>query len=508
MEAIQAMTGSSSRCYTVGDLIMSCEPLVWILESSAYKIRCAYCLQKNQELRTCSGCHLHRYCNPVCQAADWKVEHKFECALLKTIGTGMRLGTERWSLRQTVSGHYAVPTEMIAKLANKIKLNTMMDIPGIGRASAKDLLLMLPENPSQAEVELELQPALSAMEAQNSLVVGLPAAEFLAYYGILRYNILPIYDTFHIPTIPIGLAVYPQAPPRWMTPVCWDINVVLNCRGRRLVIHAVEVIQEYTGLADLRYSDMAREPFCLTRTARRDKFEKRFGYPCACRRCTEEYDAEINPLRCVTVGCTNRIPSDSRAQKACSECGAINSDRLKQFRGFIQLHENIMSRYSLKLPGGIFMEFCKEIDAAGILQPDAHIRYVYGWELAHKYCLEDRFEEGWQMLQEMVACIRKIHLKYAVMRAIILMSAGKSAVIGMHRRVLNDLQLVSSPAKEKLETLALQVCHHAFEYYDEAKDILAVLFGKKSKEVLTGHVMFEPVAEKIRVMEQAFRGSK
>ncbi|XP_055349253.1 uncharacterized protein LOC129596099 [Paramacrobiotus metropolitanus] len=238
-------TSGARPCYFVGDMVMSCDPLVWVLESSVYRVRCAYCFQASQELRTCSGCQLHRYCNSVCQTADWKVEHKLECALLKTL-TGTRPGTEHWSLRETVSGNYAVPTGMIAKLANKIRLNTMMDIPGIGRKSAKDLLFILPANPSQAEVEDELRPALSAMEARNSLIDGLPATEFLAYYGILRYNILPIYDTFSGAGEPIGLGVYPQAPPRHMTPVCWDINVVLNCRGRRLVIHAVENIQEYT----------------------------------------------------------------------------------------------------------------------------------------------------------------------------------------------------------------------------------------------------------------------
>ncbi|XP_055352834.1 N-lysine methyltransferase SMYD2-B-like [Paramacrobiotus metropolitanus] len=221
----KAPSHGSSRSYFIGDMVISCDPLVWVLESSAYKTLCAYCFQESQELRACSGCHLHRYCNPVCQAADWKAEHKLECAMLKKIGTGTRPRPERGPLGESASGNYPVPTDMIAKLANKIKLNTMMDIPGMGRKSTKDLLLMLPENPMQAEVEWKLQPALSAMESRNSLIDELPAAEFLAYYGMLRYNVLPIYDML---AAPIGLAVYPQAPPRRMTPVCWDINVGLK----------------------------------------------------------------------------------------------------------------------------------------------------------------------------------------------------------------------------------------------------------------------------------------
>ncbi|XP_055353860.1 histone-lysine N-methyltransferase SMYD3-like [Paramacrobiotus metropolitanus] len=303
------------RFFTAGDVVLCCEPLVWVLDSSAYETRCAYCLQKSQELRTCSGCKLHRYCSVACQSADWKLEHKLECVLLKT----------------------ATGRDIIAKLANKIKLNVMMDIPGMGRKSAKDLLSMLPVNPAQSEINRTVTPSHGMEELK---AIGVPVTELLVYYGLVRYNGVPMHDALCHVTAPFGMALYPQAPLPRMTPVCWDVNVVLNFQGRRLLIHAVEDIPQYTGLEDLRYND-ALDPFSQTREERRADFEKRYGYPCACRRCTPEYDAEINPLRCVTPGCMNPIPSDSRAHQPCSECGAINSARLAQFSQFIrQLHPN------------------------------------------------------------------------------------------------------------------------------------------------------------------------
>ncbi|XP_055353866.1 histone-lysine N-methyltransferase SMYD3-like [Paramacrobiotus metropolitanus] len=146
------------RSFTAGDVVSCCEPLVWVLDSSAYETRCAYCLQKSQELRTCSGCKLHRYCSVACQSADWKLEHKLECVLLKT----------------------ATGRDIIAKLANKIKLNVMMDIPGMGRKSAKDLLSMLPVNPAQSEINRTVTPSHGMEELK---AIGVPVTRTL---GLLR----------------------------------------------------------------------------------------------------------------------------------------------------------------------------------------------------------------------------------------------------------------------------------------------------------------------------------
>ncbi|XP_055349286.1 uncharacterized protein LOC129596120 [Paramacrobiotus metropolitanus] len=201
MEMKESLQASASRSFKAGDRVMCCEPVVWALESSYYKTRCAYCLRESRELRTCSGCKFHRYCSVVCQSADWKLEHKLECALLKTeIGGNMETACRPPDPARVLS----------IKLANKIKLNTMTEIPGAGRKSVKVLLLMLPVSPEQSELERLMTSELSAGKPPNSMPIGVPVKEFLTYYGILLHNAMRIFDALYWPRVPIGLALYPQ----------------------------------------------------------------------------------------------------------------------------------------------------------------------------------------------------------------------------------------------------------------------------------------------------------
>ncbi|XP_055344237.1 histone-lysine N-methyltransferase SMYD3-like [Paramacrobiotus metropolitanus] len=245
------------QCFSAGDRIMSCDPMVWMLERSAYKTHCAYCLQTSPGLRTCSGCQLHRYCNSACQVADWKVEHKLECALLKEIGRQDPIDVAelmRGLPGCPTSARFSVPADtlyvvfdLIPKVANKIEKNATMDVPGMGRKSVRDLLLSMPSNPVQPDIELLIQRELAAGATE------VPPMDFITYCGILSHNSVKIHDSLN-PSAPIGRALYPQAPRGRMTPVCWDANVALNCRGRRLVIHAMEDIPRFTGLQDFKLS--------------------------------------------------------------------------------------------------------------------------------------------------------------------------------------------------------------------------------------------------------------
>ncbi|XP_055344235.1 N-lysine methyltransferase SMYD2-like [Paramacrobiotus metropolitanus] len=277
MEAKNAAPSVSSRSIFAGGLVMSCDPMVWMLERSVYKRLCAYCLQESLELRTCSGCQMHRYCSGACQLADWKVEHKLECAMMKEMSVHLNELMDELTGEPAVSGpsgrvHSSrrpdVPFAAVffclsAKLLNKTKKNAVMDIPGLGSKSVADLVLIFTGNASQPDDEVSMQQ------------------EFLKHNGLDLYDMLA-------PRLPIGRAVYPQALRARMTPVSWDINVVLNRRGRMLLMHAVEDIPLFNGLQDLRFNDMG-DPFRLTRVERRAEFERRYGHPCSCRKCTEAY---------------------------------------------------------------------------------------------------------------------------------------------------------------------------------------------------------------------------
>ncbi|XP_055328557.1 N-lysine methyltransferase SMYD2-B-like [Paramacrobiotus metropolitanus] len=251
METQKTVPSAGTRSFVPGDIIIACDPLVWALERSAYITRCAYCLDDSPELRKCSGCQLHRYCNAVCQAADWKVEHKLECSVLKnSSNNASRTYQELASILPAAaaeSSSLPMIIDMIAKLDNKVRRNTMMDITGFGRKSAKDLLFMLPTDPSNSAAERMRLPVMLA--STQLTILGLPVSDFLTYYAILQHNFVPVCDVLANGEC-VGLAVYPQVSRRQMTPVCWDINVVLNCRGRQLVVHAVENIPNYTGLQD------------------------------------------------------------------------------------------------------------------------------------------------------------------------------------------------------------------------------------------------------------------
>ncbi|XP_055349243.1 uncharacterized protein LOC129596094 [Paramacrobiotus metropolitanus] len=463
------------RSFAAGDLVLSCDPFVWALESSAYKTRCAYCLQDSQELRLCSGCKLHRYCSFACQAADWKLEHKLECGMLKDLRTELDMET---APAPVVNHNYPIPVVLVPKMINKISCSTMVDVPGKGRHSAQEFVeKILPQDPLRLEKERQFQPMSSpALKPE----VGPAEMDTLPYEKAVVDNARPMFHTISS-NAPIGFAVYPVTPRHHMTPVCWDVNVVINFRGRRMFIHATEDIPVYTGLKDLRFSGI-RQQYFLTRDRRRAFFEKMHGFPCTCRKCTEEYDAEINPLKCVTAGCSNRIPSDERALDPCTACGAVNGKRLKEFRRFVQRHQ-AMPPNSPTDPRTLAL--CQQLDAAGILQPDAHFRLVCGWELPRKYFNEDRFEEGWKMMQEMIQCVLAIYPQYEEYRAVLLTLAATSATFALEKHVLDGIEKLSVSEKKRRATLSTAGFGVICDYCLKAINIMIVIYGEASHEVKT-----------------------
>ncbi|XP_055352839.1 uncharacterized protein LOC129598808 [Paramacrobiotus metropolitanus] len=327
-----------------------------------------------------------------------------------------------------------------------------------------------------------------------------------AYYLTLAYHAVPMYDMLN-GMAPIGVAVYPLVSPCLMTPVCWDVNVVMSFRGRRLFIHAVEEIPNYTGLKDLQYNDI-QDPFCSTRTERRGSFETLHGYPCTCRKCTPKYEADINPLQCATVGCTNRIPSDDRALQPCVECGASNKEKLTEFRCFLAQYEDIRMRGPKDSQLAMMTDLCTEMEAADILQPDAHLRYLCGLALPRKLYWENRFEEGWKMMQEMTDCARNIYPKYEVYRAIVLSRAGYNSATALKKRVVEQIGQLSAAEKKQLKTISDQAFCVIFEYCREMVDIFTLLYGERSKEAVLGDNMITRMNDFVRDIEKAFRDNE
>jgi SET and MYND domain-containing protein len=74
------------KSYSIGDIIIRCEPIVQVLNIVHKEKRCDYCHELNDELKKCSKCKQMFYCNQNCQKNDWICGHKYECDLYKEFG--------------------------------------------------------------------------------------------------------------------------------------------------------------------------------------------------------------------------------------------------------------------------------------------------------------------------------------------------------------------------------------------------------------------------------------
>ncbi|XP_055332462.1 N-lysine methyltransferase SMYD2-B-like [Paramacrobiotus metropolitanus] len=492
-----------SRSFSAGDVILTCEPWIWVFDRAAYKDHCAHCFLKKQGLRTCSGCQLHRYCSKACQVSDWKMEHKLECAMLKTLGGSMAMmDVTTGTGRTKFYGGRAF--DLIAKISNKIKLNVTMDLGDQGTLSAVDIFHSLPEQPSWPRVG-----AVTTDERvdDSALDLGISPSEFVDYNRIGAYNAMPLRDLREDRDrqYPFALAIYPQAPFRAMTPVCWDVNVTLNFNGRRLIIVATEDIPNCTGLHDLRHNRMMTDPFSRPLVERQDVFKMFYGYPCPCRKCTKEFDAETNPLKCITPECREPIPSDNRALAPCPRCGAVNSDQLEKFMRFTEKCEALWRDNVAEMEQTLEnVRHFKEVQAETFLHPNAHIRYVYSYNRYLDYLNDGRFEEGWKLAQEMVACLKKVHPKYDVALAAKIASIGCMAVSAVKKKVL------STPLKKRkrLQPFVTAMCPVARSYCKEAEDLYISVLGADSAGADIGREWCADVDDRISSLQAAVNGDE
>jgi len=80
-----AINSFAHKSYSIGDLIVSCSPLVHVIDEQYRRVRCHCCLSLNDQLKKCSKCHQMYYCDRQCQQKDW-IYHKHECQLFRRFG--------------------------------------------------------------------------------------------------------------------------------------------------------------------------------------------------------------------------------------------------------------------------------------------------------------------------------------------------------------------------------------------------------------------------------------
>ncbi|XP_055344612.1 SET and MYND domain-containing protein DDB_G0277331-like [Paramacrobiotus metropolitanus] len=461
----------ASRSVSEGELIISCQPWVWAFGSAGYKKRCANCFQSRDTLSRCSRCKVHGYCDEDCQKQDWDREHKTECRMLQGVAASIEASNGFNSEEESCMPGTLL---LVAKIANKIKRNALCDLPGRGSMTAQQVLDMFPTNPaSNSDVSMGGW-SLLGQKLQT------PVLTMLEYLKLVRHEAFPIRAA---EDVCVGIALFPTVRYRAMTPVCSDVSVTMCMTWRSLMVYATEDIPHYSGLQDLRCNVLNFHPFLMSSMQRRACFQQRNGQSCTCRKCTPEYEADMNLMYCITPGCSQRIPSDLRALKPCPKCGATNNAQLVKFRHLMDTYDAIwrggLAPADQVEPKGKLFE---EIEAAGVLYPDAHLRYICGFpgHSARLFTDFTRFDADWTLLQEMVACLRKVHPKLDLTRATNLLGAAFDVM----RFLLKAVQGAdpTQPASESGRAAALMstVRPVANSWYREACDIYDKLLGPGS----------------------------
>ncbi|XP_055334005.1 uncharacterized protein LOC129585376 [Paramacrobiotus metropolitanus] len=274
-----------------------------------------------------------------------------------------------------------------------------------------------------------------------------------------------------------------------METVCSDHNVIVMFRGRQVRLQASDDIPDFTGVLQTRLR--SSRSLCCTMfyplKQRQYLFGEEYGRECNCRKCTEEFDADINPLKCVTDGCTERIPSDERALLPCSQCGVVSAGNLHKFKKFMAKNqallqtcvptEDNMNYQSMEINK---MTIFKELESLNVLQPDAHLRYACGRCVAEYYQDSQRYEEACKLFQELIVCLRKVYPKYNVERAEYLWNAAYCSRKWLH---WSFEQGTHTTREEKLRVIPLiaQAVSAGVDYVKEALMIYAKICGRESK---------------------------
>ncbi|XP_055356507.1 SET and MYND domain-containing protein DDB_G0292140-like [Paramacrobiotus metropolitanus] len=514
-----------------GDIILERDPWVWAFQWSKYSTICAGCFFPLEIVShsplSCPGCRTHRYCSEQCQNADWKVEHSFECALMKQL-TDYRqqvvchpelekLSQDRPAMHgphQIDNTVFAVGVLLTLKVHNKIQKSIMDSIPALdGKRSAKEIIQSFDADRSTSEAQKIIKFTKSVTFKNFLLAIyakdaDRPTEEECADILIrVSQNVHPVWDHNREGTGPqqYGAGVFLAMKKSQSLTVCLDYNTMAIFPGKMLRLVAIDDIPNYRGWKDIRLFEPSSHDMMHPVKQRREYFQQKYGRECGCRKCTDQFDAEINPLKCVSQGCPERIPSDERALLPCAQCGALNEPRLQALRRFMEKHETDFKRdTAMQLgtqpsQGGLKhqkMAIIEELNKLDILQPGAHLRMVCGWIVTDVYEEQKRFEEAWTLYQDCMLCTRQIFPKYHVVRAQFLAFAGQFAITWAER-------MANDPPKKSVTTTALirELVEWGSGYLKESANIYFKLFGRACLFALGGEMRICEAQEILRTVE-------
>ncbi|KAH8820336.1 hypothetical protein F5884DRAFT_849599 [Xylogone sp. PMI_703] len=242
----------ASREIEPGEIILKIHhPFIAVVEKSALDQVCAYCFKeaKQASLRRCSGCKMDRYCSQACQAASWKVFHKKECPIFKSLPD-------------------VLPTPVRALLQVLLQYR-----PGYsGEPVWGQLKSHMEEqrNNRRQEMEMLLQCRAAMKYANYPENLGDVPLEIMSRMKVNAFRITLPDDT------PIGLCFEPRA--SLANHSCIP-NAVITFDGRILCMRALEHIKLHKEIF-ISYVDPTQR-----REVRQTELQDRYFFACKCEKC-------------------------------------------------------------------------------------------------------------------------------------------------------------------------------------------------------------------------------
>lgn len=173
-------------------------------------------------------------------------------------------------------------------------------------------------------------------------------------------------------------------------------------------------------MGDLRYTQWLYFMRPFTNHFRSTETWKQFGESCECTLCTDEYDAELKPMKCQTENCTAAIPTDNRAFLPCKSCRVPSTAENLQAakKEYEELGRKYEKAYTLRqtegfvacfpsAPGGTSpdmdrkRDMLKAMEESQFIHPVNIYRLCCCFEMADTYFFSEEYIKAWKYLKPM-----------------------------------------------------------------------------------------------------------
>lgn len=272
----------------VGEIICQELPYVHVLSSKKRGEHCDYCFDRVGKLKTCSSCHVLKYCCRKCQQSDWKL-HKLECKCLKNVPPAIMTESICMFLRLLIrhkNGDYE-------KIFN--------DDPLWGR-SFQDLMSHSSDIKKHEERNNQFHHIMDVLSKLIGPSFEFPSTEILwEIFGKMLINSHSIQDQEHKEALGIGIYLGTSK----LDHSC-DPNAVFTFSGPEITIRAVrQVAKAEPRQVFISYIDTNRPSW-----VRKQELKERFYFDCQCSLCTtkcQQIDCLMTSIKCPNSECNGFI---------------------------------------------------------------------------------------------------------------------------------------------------------------------------------------------------------